>query len=214
MSEFRIVCASHIEEVFSKNLGRSPMYHKANPDDVTVIRNKTNIPQAYNAARRGEHFTIFSHHDVFYPEGFLAALYTSMQLLPKDWGVLGVAGARFVNNTRKLQGYVMDRGTPWGQQFTRPERVETLDELVLIVNSNYDLRFDPQFEQDFYGADICMQAITLKLKNFVIPAFCEHNSQRVKGSAKPPTFYESEGKFKHKWKQWLPLATTCSIMLR
>lgn len=209
--KYRIVTASHKIDVLNANLRESEFFQKTPVDDITLLLNGDNIPRMYNHARRGEDFTIYVHHDVFLPPTFERELKAAIELLPYDWGVLGVAGARFVGS-RILIGHVNDRGRPWGRKLDRPERVETLDELILIVNSQYDLKFDEQFTQDFYGADICMQANEIGLKNFVIPAYCHHNSSRKVGE-RTPSFYDSEKKFAAKWSKWLPLATTCSILL-
>jgi len=214
MSKYRIVIASHKPEILRQNLYPSKLYKETDAQDISIMRNYTNIPKAYNAAKRGSKLTIFMHHDVYLPDEFSDQVQAAIDEIPNDWGVLGVAGATSSGKTRHLFGHVLDRGTVWGKPFDKPLMVQTLDELILIVNSELSMiKFDEQFEQDFYGADICTQALELGFRNYVIPAFCHHNSERVVGSKKPPTFYESEKKFKLKWKYRLPLSTTCSIML-
>jgi hypothetical protein len=214
MSKYRIVIASHKPEVLKKNVVPSKLFDETPAADISIMRNYSNIPKAYNTAKRGELITIYMHHDVFLPDEFQDQLEKSIKVLPENWGVLGVAGATIVGRRkRELLGHVLDRGSRWGHPFDHPQQVETLDELILIVNTQIQVGFDEQFSMDFYGADICIQAMKLGYKNYVIPAYCHHNSERVVGSAKPATFYESERKFKLKWRSSLPLSTTCSIMV-
>ncbi len=103
----------------------------------------------------------------------------------------------------------MDRGRPWGAPVTGFVEVDTLDELILITKG--DLKFDEQFEQDFYGSDICMQARAQGKKCYVFKSFCDHNSSRKIGG-RTESFYISKERFKQKWKEQLPIATTVGLI--
>jgi hypothetical protein len=92
-----------------------------------------------------------------------------------------------------------------------PTSVQTLDEMLLITHG--DFVFDEKLPFDFFGADICMQAIAQGRQNFAIDAYCDHNSDRPVGG-RTPAFYEAEAYFKKKWEAYLPIVTTCSLMLK
>jgi hypothetical protein len=95
----------------------------------------------------------------------------------------------------------------------RPAQVQTLDEIVLILRKSSGLRFDeslPHFH--FYGTDICMAADARGLKSYAISAFCIHNTQQ--NFVLPKEFYESYRYIKHKWKNSLPIRTTCVTMTK
>jgi hypothetical protein len=206
MKLYRIIIASHNEGILTDNVMTSPIV-KVYP--VQVMRGYINVPQAYNEAQWADK-TIFVHHDVVMPPGFEAQILLAIDSLPDTWAVCGVAGVRYT--TGKITfGYIEDRGRKWGKRIDKPVPVQTLDELLLIVNRKHGLVFDTRFPQDFYGADICMQAHARKLGVYCIPGFVKHNSTRKVGE-RTPSFYESEEKFKLKWKE-RPIATTCSVIL-
>lgn len=200
MIEF--VTASHSEEVLQANLLRSPILDKY---PLTVQKNYTNVPKAYNEAKTSASIVIYLHHDVFLPESFELDLMMSLFRIP-DFGVLGVAG---VTANRKIHGNILDRGRPWGSKNDLPSLVDTLDELLLVTHG--DTRFDENLQQDFYGADICMVARKRGLMNFAINAFCHHNSSRSFGG-RTDSYYDSEKYFREKWKDYLPVPTTTTIV--
>jgi hypothetical protein len=208
----KIVVATHNVDILKKNLLRSPILQEVL---CHTIPDFTNIPKAYNlindpATLPADHdIYIYAHHDVFLPETFENDLYKALERVPDDWAVIGVAGVKLVDRKKEFKGYVNDRGKIIGSPWKLPAEVDTLDELLLITRG--DLVFDEQFEQDFYGADICMQAKQQGRKCYAINAYCEHNSCRSFGG-RTESFYESEKKFREKWKSQLPIATTCSIV--
>lgn len=201
-----IVVASHNLSILKNNLLKSDitMHYPLN-----IKEGFTNIPKAYNSYKGTADIIIYSHHDVFLYGLFEKQLLEALHTAPKDWGVLGLAGVKLENNVRKIYGYIMDRGKAWGAPVSGFVEVDTLDELILITKG--DLKFDEQFEQDFYGADLCMQAKVKGLKSYVFKSFCDHNSGRKIG-ARTESFYLSKEKFKRKWQGLLPIATTCGLI--
>ena len=200
-----IVCASHNKEILKNNLLKSDITEKY---PMNIIYDYTNIPKAYNSVKT-EGITMYTHHDVFLYSLFEKELLEALETAPDDWGVLGLAGVKFENNVRKIYGYIMDRGKPWGSPVNGFVEVDTLDELLLITKG--DLVFDEQFEQDFYAADICLQARMKGKKSYVFKGFCDHNSSRKIGG-RTESFYVSKERFKEKWKGLLPIATTCGLI--
>lgn len=202
------VTASHNDVTLHGQLMRSPIIQQGRYA-FSPVKGFTNIPDAYNSVAPIGDLMCYLHHDVFLPESFEKDLITAMQRVPDDWGVLGVAGVKLVNGKRTIHGHISDRGKQWGSPWNLPAEVDTLDEMLLITRC--DLMFDPQFAQDFYGADLCMQARELGKKCYAISAYCEHNSSRQVGG-RTAAFYEAEKLFKRKWKDRLPIVTTCSIL--
>lgn len=209
MIEF--VCASHNEEILTENLLKSPILKHRK---LTVQKDYDNIPKGYNAFKASSPIIIYCHHDVFLPEKFEDALLASLfkiNTIDKNWGVLGVAGVRLESGLKKEYGYILDRGNSWGHPNGLPAEVQTLDELILITKG--DFKFDENLSQDFYGADICLQARQQGRKCYAIRAYCHHNSSRQVGG-RTASFYESEKKFYEKWKNSLPIVTTTSIKFK
>jgi hypothetical protein len=91
--------------------------------------------------------------------------------------------------------------------------IQTLDEVVLIFRRSSGLRFDdhlPHFH--LYGADLCLRAAKTGLKTYAIPAFCIHNTNQY--LVLPKEFYECCRHIKRRWKDQLPIQTTCVRITR
>lgn len=169
---------------------------------LTVQQGYTNIAKAYNEAVTKSELVCYLHDDVYLSTFFIDHLEYSLSQLPPDWEVLGVAGV--TGPPKQIHGYIMDRGKEWGEPLEKPVKVDTLDELLLITRGN--IKFDEQFEQDFYGADICIGR-----NAYVIPAFVNHNSSRPFGG-RTEKFYEAERLFRNKHLNKLPIVTTCTTI--
>lgn len=216
---FTIFTASHKEDVLQNNLMKSE-FIKMLESKLIIVRDKTNVSLAIGEAIEIieaigsiDDAYMIVHNDVFLPENFVHAFTNAFQNIPNDWGIIGVAGVRPENGRRKNIGHIKDRGREWGSPISKFERVQTLDELLIIINPKANLVFDPQFEQDFYAADLCMQAKDTGYGVYVFPGgYVHHNSTRPIGG-RTESFYESEKKFREKW-SWVdgPIMTTCSII--
>jgi hypothetical protein len=201
---FEFVTASHKEDVLRNNLMRSEVIQRY---PLTVQRGYTNVAQAYNEASLTAPVVIYVHNDVFLPPSFEDDLIKALDNL-FDWSVLGVAGVS--GPVRRIHGYISDRGKVWGSSSGLPHVVDTLDEMLLITHG--DFIFDENLPQDFYGADICMQAKQDGGKCYAINAYCEHNSSRPMGG-RTESFYTSQDYFRKKWREFLPVSTTCAQLI-
>jgi len=228
--KYRIVTASINEDTLKTNLLSSKL---ASEVPVHVMRGYDNVPKAYNTAiweffEPSDDFVIFMHDDVYLPEDFRAALEKQIDVLMRygvnHFGIAGLAGAAMERDItgglieplrRVLHGHVMDRGREWGKASIEVFRVDTVDELMLIVHADLihlfgPNLFDESFPLDFYGADISMKAKQHGLQTYAISAFAYHNSSRPFGG-RTPGFFQSKKYFEQKWYMRLPIATTCTI---
>lgn len=201
MLNLEFVTASINPQVLNNNLLPSHAFAKEGYG-LTVQKNFTNIPMAYNLAKTRSELVCYVHDDVHLPVNFTRDLATCLMHVPEDWEVLGVAGV--TGPPKQIHGYIDDRGKFWGEMIEKPVKVDTLDELLLITRG--DIKFDPQFEQDFYGADICIGR-----QCYVVPCFVHHNSSRAFGG-RTEKFYQAERLFKNKHLNHLPIQTTCSLV--
>jgi hypothetical protein len=214
---FCFVSASHREEVLKKYLLRSVIFKKI---PLIVMDGYINVSKAYNVATRENKadIYIYIHHDVYLPQTFEVELnkaITELNITDSSWGVLGVAGMvpDLTQNKKYGFGNLLDRGLEWGKivkcgdKF--PFQVQTLDELILITKG--DFIFDENLPNHFYGADICMQAIKQGRKNYAINTYVHHNSE-LKHGERPSNFFDSEKYFREKYKDMLPIATTCAFI--
>lgn len=212
--KFNIICASHNLTIFHKNLYLSLILQKNHGNIVTDYKN---VSAAYNFAEIQcnqllDEYNVYVHHDVFLPPAFeyeLKKAILQINSIDPNWGVIGLYGATLENGQRKFYGHVRDRGHNLGTPANLPHEVQTLDELLLITKG--DFVFDEQFDLHFYGADICLQSIAQGRKCYAIAAYCHHNSGRNMG-VKDNSFYENALKFKNKWKDHLPINTSCVLV--
>lgn len=208
----KFVVAANNEEILQKNIIESPEYSES---DFIIQRGYTNVPKAYNEAMDccDTGLICFLHQDVYLPEGWtkhLKSQISNIKLQIDDWGVLGVAGVALRDGGKLYLGHVRDRGCEWGTVEGLPTEVDTLDELLLIIKNDGRLRFDEGVGNHFYGADICTQARLQGRKCYAVDAYCHHNS--IHGGELLPDFWQSFQYMKNKYKNHLPIGTTCTVV--
>ncbi len=127
-------------------------------------------------------YIMFIHQDVeLGTESWLEDVEQILDDIP-DLGIAGVVGMseRGSNRMERRRGYISSRGEIWGRPIKKPEQVQTLDELLMIVPRSLfeKLKFDEERFDGWhcYGADYCLSAGQLGLKAYVIPAFIYHRS--------------------------------------
>ncbi len=213
------------DDVLARNVLASRVYRERF-HQFLFQRGYTNVARAYNEAipLAESDLLVFCHQDVYYPddweEQFFASL-AAVTALDPDWGVLGVAGVRlkrrwlglrqgveFVGNfTTNVAGgaHVIDHYRPRHY----PQAVHTLDEFILIVKKS-NARFDEQLPNNhFYGADLCLQCAARGQRSYAISAYMHHDSASKWVYA---DFYESARYMYAKYRDVLPIATTCVVI--
>lgn len=202
---------------YEKKFLSSPLFHEGHPHEILVQLNFCSAAHAYNAAidKATNDLMVFAHQDIWFPESWTKDLRRSVACLAEkdpSWGVLGCYG---VTQDGPRWGYVYDSALDkiLGTSFEYPKVVQTLDEIVLILRKSSKLYFDntlPHFH--FYGADICMTAKETGKKCYAISAFCIHNNNEY--VFLPKEFYHNYLYIKRRWKKYLPIRTTCTIIDR
>lgn len=201
------VCASNNEKVLNENLLHNAWFTE---DPPIIQRGYTNIATAYNKAEITMPVVVYVHNDVYLPADFWPDLFSALMNIESNWGVIGVAGVKLVNGKKENFGNIIDRGRQWRYNLDKlPAEVQTVDELLFITKG--DIVFDENLDLDFYAADACMQMIAKGRKNYVINATVHHNSTRPIGG-RTESFYRCQEFFKNKWKDYLPIVTTCSLI--
>lgn len=213
---FTIVVAVNDVKVLQQNLCLSP---GINNDSVQLItkRNYRAASLAYNEAieEADNEIIIFVHQDVYLPETWFSGLKKSLSYLEKEkisWGVLGCFGFR-LGRARGI-GRVYTNGLGFhGDEIDKPEPVQTLDEIVLVIRKSSGLRFDPTLPHfHMYGTDICMSAKEKGMMSYAIPAFCVHNTNQLVNL--PKEFYNCYRHVKSRWSKYLPIYTSCITISR
>jgi Glycosyltransferase like family len=210
-SPITFVVAVNNRDILKNNFLASPGLRTPHPHQILIQEGYSSATKAYNDAidNSWNDLVVFVHQDVILPELWISDLERALDYLDRDdpnWGVIGSYGETLHDGSR---GHVYSSGLGiMGQAFERPARIQTLDEIVLILRKSSGLRFDerlPGFHM--YGVDICVSAEEAGRKNYAICAFCIHNTQPslILGD----DFYECYRYIKRRCKKHLPIQTTC-----
>lgn len=156
----------------------------------------------------GKHL-ILCHDDLLIPNDWLQRIKARIsEFYTKgiNWGVIGPAG--IFNN--KAAFFLYDKNNK-PLKYSNPTiindqsyyEVESLDELCLIIDKAYGLRFsdDALSGFHFYGANLCYLANSKHLKNFAIDAYCHHKSNGNKNVSTKESYkqYEECANSFNKW---------------
>lgn len=203
------------QQVLHSTLLRSPVI-----DDNCELILKRYHPSAASALNEGMRqahgeILVLAHQDVYFPEGWTRDLAQAIERLAADdprWGVLGPVG---VTRDGEIQGYIYSTGLGdyVGRPFSGQVETGSLDEMVLVVRRAAGLWLDealPGFH--LYGTDLCLEAERLGLKNYIVPAFCLHNSNGV--ARLPRAFWDGYLYLRRKWRNRLPIQTCCTRITR
>lgn len=203
-------------EILKRNFLASPCLANPQQFQVLIQQGFSSAASAYNEAieKSVNDLIVFAHQDVYLPEGWVQQLQESQAVVEQSdrrWGVLGCYG---ITGDGKYCGYVCSSTQGiHGKHFDEPERVQTLDEIVLIMRRSSGLRFDedlPHFH--LYGTDICLAAAQKGMMSYAICAPCIHNTEQ--GPILPSQFYECCAGIRQKWMTALPIQTTCIRLTR
>lgn len=209
---FTFIAAVNSRKILFENLLRSPELGTSSPHQLLTQEGYDSASLAYNAGipEADNDLLIFIHQDVYLPAGWCSNVSKWIQELDNadtPWGVLGCFGSK--RGVPSGLGRVYSNG--WGLQGSdifRPEPAETLDEIVLITRRSFGLRFDPLLSNfHMYGVDLCLLARHRGRGVYAIPAFCVHNTNQI--LSLPDEFYECYWYIKKKWRNYLPVCTSC-----
>jgi hypothetical protein len=203
--------------MFESIFRKSGIFKSANYFNIIIKKNYSSAAKAFNEAidEATTDLLVFAHQDMMFPNEWLEDLRTAISYLSDhdpNWGVLGCFG---VTEEKEYIGHVYSFGLGHvvGKSFSKPEEIQTLDEIVLIFRKSSGLKYDPELPYfHYYGTDICMQAQSRGLKNYSISAFCFHLSNPV--IAYPKEYYDCYYHVKKRWANKLPIRTTCIDVTR
>ncbi len=208
------IAAVNNETILSRNLYASSSI-SSEPERLTILKGQPSASIAYNAGleQTTARYCVFAHQDVYLPNGWIDHLATeiaSLESIDNNWAVAGLFG---VSERGIHVGRVWSTGIgkELGKSFKRPIPVQSIDELIIIIDRNKGLKFDPKLPGfHLYGTDIVQQALAAGLGAYVIHAPVIHNSQRVRTLNGP--FLRSHDYLSKKWKTRLPIRTPVTII--
>jgi hypothetical protein len=209
---FSFVVAVNDREVLSQNLMSSPMFNGKHGHQIIEKHDFRSAATAYNSAiaEADNEILCFVHQDVYLPDSWLSEVNRSLDYLEnKDpsWGVLGCFGSAKGRQGGVGQVYTTVLGVH-GNEIHKPEAVETVDEIVIIIRRSSGLRFDPSLPHfHLYGTDICLSAKENGMICYAIWAPCIHNTNQLVDL--PNEFYQCYYHIKKRWRKYLPIYTSC-----
>lgn len=214
--QYTFVVAANDRGILNKNLLASRCLGKDSPHEFLIFEGYSSAACAYNRGldQSKNEVVVFVHQDVYLPHEWLPSVEMALREIERsdpDWGVVGCWGVR---HDRAKFGHLYTPGDGIaGAPFDQPERVRTLDEVVLILRKSSGLKYDEGLAGfHFYGADICLAAARAGKQSYAVSAFCVHNSRQYFDY--PSDFYESYRYIKKKWKHCLPIQTSCICVSR
>ena len=206
-----IAAAYNDEVVLKRDLMSSPDVC-CDKLSLVVERGRASATITYNSILENNSSTyiVFAHQDVYLPAGWANKVLEYVEEIDQEvggqWLALGCAG---ISLSGKIVGHVWSSSYNQviGGAFQKPVEVQSLDELVIIVNTQHGYTFDDSLSgYHLYGTDIVQHGIQSRLKSFVIDAPVIHNDK-----PKPilgEDYLEAYKYMQNKWKAQLPILTT------
>jgi len=212
------------EDVYQQCFLSSPLFSDTRLDfQIIAQRGFGTAGAAFNEgiARAKHDLIVCIHQDVILPVHWSERFQARRGELESQGIPLGVVGCWGITSQGERAGHVYHRDR---QLFPRkagdngnrgpmslPQRVQTLDELLISFRKSSGLRFDPNLPSFFgYAVDICLQAEEQGLQNFVVDSPCVHQTADQRRIRKE--LFESASYILKKWKKLLPILTPTGPM--
>ena len=149
----------------------------------------SNCKGEYNSARKAYNdnatdnnvdYYVFLHPDIrFIDKNALADIMKSIDSIG-DFGVVGIAGAREVGNTREIISTIVqgEQKRRVGTFIDRPTQVQTVDECLFVIKRDYfvENKFSEKDGWHLYSVEYSLKALKDGKENFVVPARVWHMS--------------------------------------
>jgi hypothetical protein len=204
MSQIVIACASHSDAILGANLARSPLLARV---PLHVERNAPSSAIAYNRVLDATTapVVVFAHHDVYLPPGWDALLAARLAELPPDWAVFGSFGIG-LDGAHIGPVWSSSLGMIVGRVPMTPARVQSVDELLIVLRRDSGLRFDEALPGwHMYGTDIVQTARAVGFGAYAGALPCIHNDNYH--GALGADFDQAYRFMQRKWASALPLRT-------
>ncbi len=206
--DFAVACASNNDAILNANLARSPMVQSGTP--LHLERNAPSAAIAYNRALDATTapIVVFAHHDVYLPKGWdtaLKARLAEVQAADPNWALFGAFGVG-LDHSHIGPVWSSSIGQIVGRVPMQPTRVQSYDELLIVLRRDSGIRFDDAAPGwHMYGTDIVQTARARGLHAYAGALPTIHNDryhEALKGD-----FVECYQFMRRKWRACLPLRT-------
>lgn len=208
MMDFTVACASNSDTILNANLARSPLFAAGIP--LHLERDAPSAAIAYNRALDATTapVVVFAHHDVYLPQGWetvLAARLAEVAAHDPDWALFGAFGVG-LDASHIGPVWSSSIGQIVGRVPMGPTRVQSFDELLIVLRRASGLRFDDDAPGwHMYGTDIVTTARARGLHAYAGALPTIHNDRYHE--ALQSDFVECYTYMRRKWQTMLPLRT-------
>lgn len=202
--------------VLRDNFASSPIFRGSHPHQLIQLEQQACAADALeHGIRQAEHeFVVYLHQDVYLPHHWDAVFcrkVTEAERLIKDAGMFGVYGVCLRDGKLINHGHVMDRHCHLNYSKALPAVVDSVDELLIGFRKESFPGTDRMLGYHLYGTDLACRYRDGGRSAVVVDAPCFHNSSL--GFSVPAGYLESMPYLKTSWHKYLPLATSCGIIL-
>jgi hypothetical protein len=211
-----LVAAVNDDRILANNLMRSPLLGRPGVK-LHVQTGFRCAAQAFTAAMADSRsdILVFAHQDVYLPAGWDDRLLRNIAHLngvDPHWAVLGIYGTR-QDGTQVGRVWSSGLDAMFGAPFERPERVESVDEVLIVLRRSCGVGFDldlPGFH--LYGTDLVQTALSRGKTAYAIFNPVIHNSRPnlYLGS----DYFEAYDYVARKWRHRLPIQNNVARVLK
>ena len=226
VSRLTFVSCVNRPEVAQQCLLASPCLQPAVGHQVVLASGMSSAGQgALWGARLARHaWMVLLHQDVYLPEGWDRQFLSSLAEAERRFPGVAVAGVYGVRADHTHAGHVFDRDRWLGQPGQAPEKVRSLDELLLAIRLDAGVLPNSELGWHLYGTDLCLQAEERGSPAVVLDAPCEHRASLLREpNGRDPShvahlqpvvqaFNASVRHFTVRWRQALPITTTVATV--
>lgn len=204
-----IVCVYNDQKMLNDYLLKSLRVQTVKFESIKIDNTRNTFKSAAEALNYGGNkakgkYIIFVHQDVdLSSNSWLENAERILESIP-GLGIAGVAGMserKYNYYKERMRNIIRHGDTWWGNKIQKPEKVQTLDEcLIIIPKSVFDvLKFDEKVCDDWhlYATDYCLSIRKLGFYAYVMPMFIYHRST---GDAMSPAYYRTLKKILKKYK--------------
>ena len=200
------------EETYNKCFLSSPLFAQQARDSfefqIQPQRGFSRVARAFNdGLDKAQHDLIVClHQDVILPVNWAKKFLRHLHRLEEEGVQIGTVGCIGSQSDGQLVGHVYHRDRQLFPGRPLPARVQALDELLVSFRKSSGLRFDEDLPSFFgYAPDICMEAATRGLQNFVVDAPCIHETADRRMARRD--IYSTWKFLQRKWRRQLPIHT-------
>jgi SAM-dependent methyltransferase len=204
-----VVCCNDRMQL-ENNLAASPCF-QGRGHELFVVENAASAADGINSGleRTRHRLVVALHQDVYLPQGWPARFQAQWRLAESTFGPLGMAGVFGVSAQPggfKRTGRIIDGGRLIYPPFALPAPASSLDEVVLGIMRDSEVRLDPALGWHCYGTDAVFETARRGWQIAILDAPCLHNSRF---SGLKADFVASAMALAEKWQEPRPLYTTC-----